>query len=267
MATSFQILAAWLPFISPSDLEQSFQYFQQGNPVNGYISGMETTTFTVSREASLYLSLSLPLVGSTVGNILSRSGLPQDSLSHIWSLSNISNSPLGLSLPEFALSWHLVKLVLNGTILPPVLPDNFKTMLVAAVNNSNSGQQQYQQQQLLQPISTGNTSYSSSSSSGSAFSATSPLAKSINPNQPPLQQQQQQYFSSYNSTAPSSLMQAASSKSSTSSKWAITPAEKSQSDSIFKIWDPNNVGFVDGERARNIFGSSGLSDAMLAHIW
>jgi Ca2+-binding EF-hand superfamily protein len=51
------------------------------------------------------------------------------------------------------------------------------------------------------------------------------------------------------------------------SGWAIDPAEKSKYDSIFKTWDPLNTGYIDGERARNIFSQSGLGDNVLAHIW
>lgn len=51
------------------------------------------------------------------------------------------------------------------------------------------------------------------------------------------------------------------------SGWAIEPAEKSKYDSIFKTWDPTNTGYIDGDRARNIFSQSGLGDNVLAHIW
>lgn len=49
--------------------------------------------------------------------------------------------------------------------------------------------------------------------------------------------------------------------------WAIDPSEKAKYDSIFRVWDPRNTGFIDGDRARNIFSQSGLSDNILAHIW
>lgn len=50
-------------------------------------------------------------------------------------------------------------------------------------------------------------------------------------------------------------------------KWAVSPEEKAQYDSIFKIWDPQNTGFITGDRALTIFNQSGLSSDILAHIW
>ncbi|KAJ3104016.1 actin organization and endocytosis protein [Phlyctochytrium bullatum] len=49
--------------------------------------------------------------------------------------------------------------------------------------------------------------------------------------------------------------------------WAVTAAEKQQYDSIFKVWDPTNTGFISGDRARQVFSQSGLPDNILAHIW
>jgi hypothetical protein len=66
-----------------------------------------------------------------------------------------------------------------------------------------------------------------------------------------------------------------SSQNTGSRPWLVTPQEKAQYDSIFRLWDPQGTGFIPGiilslmlgDRARQVFMQSGLPDAMLAHIW
>ncbi|KAI1290690.1 actin organization and endocytosis protein, partial [Mortierella claussenii] len=49
--------------------------------------------------------------------------------------------------------------------------------------------------------------------------------------------------------------------------WAVSREEKARYDQIFSAWDPDHSGYISGERAREIFGSSGLAQADLGHIW
>ncbi|KAK3825082.1 MAG: hypothetical protein J3Q66DRAFT_278833, partial [Benniella sp.] len=49
--------------------------------------------------------------------------------------------------------------------------------------------------------------------------------------------------------------------------WAVSREEKAQYDRIFSAWDPDRSGFISGDRAREIFGSSGLPSTDLGHIW
>ncbi|KAF9351243.1 actin organization and endocytosis protein [Mortierella sp. AD094] len=65
-----------------------------------------------------------------------------------------------------------------------------------------------------------------------------------------MQQQQQQY--QYQPARPG---------------WAVSREEKAQYDRIFSAWDPDHSGFLSGERALEIFGSSGLPQNDLSHIW
>ncbi|KAF8930650.1 actin organization and endocytosis protein [Haplosporangium gracile] len=49
--------------------------------------------------------------------------------------------------------------------------------------------------------------------------------------------------------------------------WAVSREEKAQYDQIFSAWDLDHSGYISGERARGIFGSSGLPPTDLGHIW
>ncbi|KAK3832828.1 MAG: hypothetical protein J3R72DRAFT_372686, partial [Linnemannia gamsii] len=49
--------------------------------------------------------------------------------------------------------------------------------------------------------------------------------------------------------------------------WAVSREEKAQYDQIFSAWDLDHSGYISGERAREIFGSSGLPPTDLGHIW
>lgn len=49
--------------------------------------------------------------------------------------------------------------------------------------------------------------------------------------------------------------------------WIVTPADKAGYDVMFKKADLDMDGFVSGQEIRNIFLQSGLSNAVLAHIW
>ncbi|BGP04046.1 hypothetical protein NBRC10513v2_007786 [Rhodotorula toruloides] len=49
--------------------------------------------------------------------------------------------------------------------------------------------------------------------------------------------------------------------------WAITPAEKSESDTWFSQLDTQNRGILEGDQAVGFFGQSGLDVGKLARIW
>ncbi|KAF7294543.1 Actin cytoskeleton-regulatory complex protein [Mycena indigotica] len=49
--------------------------------------------------------------------------------------------------------------------------------------------------------------------------------------------------------------------------WALGKAEKKQYDQIFRAWDAQRTGFIDGKTALEVFGQSGLSKDDLARIW
>ncbi|KAF9125270.1 actin organization and endocytosis protein [Mortierella sp. 14UC] len=73
--------------------------------------------------------------------------------------------------------------------------------------------------------------------------------------QPLMQQQQYQYQQQQHQYQPARP------------GWAVSREEKAQYDQIFSAWDLDHSGYISGERAREIFGSSGLPPTDLGHIW
>lgn len=52
-----------------------------------------------------------------------------------------------------------------------------------------------------------------------------------------------------------------------SSAWVVTPEEKAKSDALFIKSDIDRDGFVSGQEIKDVFLQSGVSQAILAHIW
>lgn len=49
--------------------------------------------------------------------------------------------------------------------------------------------------------------------------------------------------------------------------WALSKQERKQYDQIFRAWDSSASGFLDGKKALEVFGASGLDQNDLAKIW
>lgn len=49
--------------------------------------------------------------------------------------------------------------------------------------------------------------------------------------------------------------------------WALSKAEKKNYDQIFRAWDLQGTGFINGQTALEVFGQSGLDRNDLAKIW
>ncbi|CAI6341631.1 unnamed protein product [Periconia digitata] len=71
--------------------------------------------------------------GDQARDILMRSNLPGDALSHIWSLADTTKSGQ-LLFPEFALAMYLCNLKMTGKDLPPSLPDRVKNEVSSMVD-------------------------------------------------------------------------------------------------------------------------------------
>ncbi|KAI1344102.1 hypothetical protein F5Y15DRAFT_365501 [Xylariaceae sp. FL0016] len=74
--------------------------------------------------------------GEKARDLLLRSRLDGDSLSHIWTLADTTRSG-ELHFPEFALSMYLCNLKMVGKPLPPNLPDNIKNEVSSMVDIIN----------------------------------------------------------------------------------------------------------------------------------
>lgn len=49
--------------------------------------------------------------------------------------------------------------------------------------------------------------------------------------------------------------------------WSLSKQERKQYDQIFRTWDTSGSGFLDGQKAHEVFGASGLDTNDLAKIW
>ncbi|KAG0696987.1 hypothetical protein DFH29DRAFT_177347 [Suillus ampliporus] len=49
--------------------------------------------------------------------------------------------------------------------------------------------------------------------------------------------------------------------------WTLSKSEKKQYDQIFRAWDAQGTGFINGQTALEVFGQSGLDKNDLARIW
>ncbi|KAH6584696.1 hypothetical protein BASA61_007301, partial [Batrachochytrium salamandrivorans] len=209
-------------------------------------------------------SINSPMSANAAQQVFIQSGLPTTTLATVWNLCAV-NGGQTLSLGEFALGMFLVKLAMVGSPLPPSLPPDVREQILMSITPA--------------PYA---ASVASRSTSGSYRSSLSPYSPSINSSallssqvaqpgnnviMPQLtgssmassvgsfqQQQQQQHQQSHPITHQRR-------------GWLITPAEKAQYDVTFKTWDSSNSGFIDGDRARQVFAQSGLSENILAHIW
>ncbi|KAJ4141082.1 actin organization and endocytosis protein [Fusarium equiseti] len=75
----------------------------------------------------------MTMSGEKARDLLMRSRLDGDSLSHIWTLADTTRAGQ-LYFPEFALAMYLCNLKLTGKQLPPSLPDNIKNEVSSMVD-------------------------------------------------------------------------------------------------------------------------------------
>ncbi|KAJ3139972.1 Intersectin 1 (SH3 domain protein) [Geranomyces variabilis] len=267
-----------LAFIEQQDLAGYERYFQQAGP-----------------------SPSGQLAANAARTFLLQSNVPSEILARIWSLCATSN-PTFLTFAEFCVAMHLTKLAKGGIAVPPQLPETVVQQLTASNANLNraAGLSQQGGQSggpsaipghlanggLVSMHSTGGSSYGSPAFLSPAHTGNTPMGAMGAPQ------------SIQHRAAPSGAPSGRNSRSSsfagvptgvtvmhgfagplvaqapiapsvtgTNRNWAIDAVEKAQYDRIFKVWDPQNSGYIDGERARNIFSQSGIPDGLLMHIW
>lgn len=78
----------------------------------------------------------MTMSGEKARDLLMRSRLDGEALSHIWTLADTTRSG-ELHFPEFALAMYLCNLKLTGKQLPPTLPDNVKNEVSSMVDIIN----------------------------------------------------------------------------------------------------------------------------------
>eukprot|EP01113_Clastostelium_recurvatum_P019129 TRINITY_DN2255_c0_g1_i4.p1 TRINITY_DN2255_c0_g1~~TRINITY_DN2255_c0_g1_i4.p1 ORF type:complete len:1111 (+),score=298.94 TRINITY_DN2255_c0_g1_i4:251-3583(+) len=190
------------------------------------------------------------ITGSQARNLLTKSGLPYTTLSHIWALSD-ADKDQQLDLQEFIIASVLIEAKLKGIDLPPVLPDQ----LVQSARSDSAT-----------PLSTTPAAGSPPDPHGGMLMnnlmggatgmgmapAPAPLGSSV-PTPVPMPVPAQQPSPSVPTSA--------------SSEWMLQPAERAKFNDLFSKTDLENTGYITGEQARHLFGRSGLPNQELGRIW
>ncbi|CAI4219219.1 unnamed protein product [Parascedosporium putredinis] len=235
------------------------------------------------------------IAGDKARDLLLRSRLDGDTLSHIWTLADTTRSGQ-LHFPEFALAMYLCNLKLTGKQLPPSLPDNIKNEVSSMVDIINFSvaeeaasapatnapdfarqnttspptihqpQPQASNSQLLQTQMTG---FPGQQQTGfgqpqgmqpqqTGFPGMSnPLATGYNGPRPPMPPMPTGFGQSLSTGLQGNAV----------IPWAITKDEKHRYDGLFRAWDGMSKGFIAGSQAIEIFGQSGLEKPDLERIW
>lgn len=169
------------------------------------------------------------LDGDKAREIWVKSELPFDVLGQIWSLAD-THARGQLDLTDFTIGMHLLHLVLDGKLPRNIegLPKVLDPALYKAAMSS------------LPPPPP------AAAAAAGRGSSSSPV-----PGQPPQQQQQRSSQAQQGGGA----------------NWAISPAEKQESDQWFDQIDSNRKGLLEGEQAVTFFGQSGLGIEVLAKVW
>ncbi|KAJ3029914.1 UNVERIFIED_CONTAM: hypothetical protein HDU68_010697 [Siphonaria sp. JEL0065] len=239
-----------LDFIAPADLESFESTFRTASGGQSQISAMAAR------------------------NVFIQSKLPDDVLARVWDVSSVLKNA-SLTFPEFALAMFLIKhKITTGSDIPVDLPPAVRASVLAATGPSSGGMS----------VPSAGVSRSSSAiglsvgGTGGGFSnRPSPQIPPQRAPAPPIPSQQpglaasaygsNSYGGGASRGSLTGLNVDSGKTGNTSATWAVTPQEKAQYDNVFKTWDPNGSGYISGDRARQIFMQSGLSDDILGHIW
>ncbi|CAO3629802.1 unnamed protein product [Cunninghamella blakesleeana] len=225
------------------------------------------------------------LTATAAKNVLSRSNFGDEVLAKIWDLSNVTNQPQ-LTFPEFALAMYLTSMKMTGCSIPSVLPDNIRNEIYISVQALQSPKNTQSQSITLsslvpspQPQRSTSTSILNSLAGGnSPIYMQQQLSTGISANSGTLPQVPMPTGMYGNNLAFANQMMPNSNFSSQSQSfqrlsnkvkipWAVTAEEKKQYSKIFDAWDTDKVGYLTGEKAKEIFTQSGLAQNILMQIW
>ncbi|KAK2009820.1 hypothetical protein LZ32DRAFT_404404 [Colletotrichum eremochloae] len=101
-----------------------------------FITAQDQSKFETLFKSAVGDGPATTMSGEKARDLLMRSRLDGDSLSHIWTLSDTTRSG-ELHFPEFALAMYLCNLKLTGKALPSSLPDNIKNEVSSVVDIIN----------------------------------------------------------------------------------------------------------------------------------
>ncbi|CAK8671551.1 unnamed protein product [Clavelina lepadiformis] len=190
------------------------QQFNNLQPVNGFLRGDQARNFFL------------------------QSNLPPPVLGQIWELADFTGDGKMDKL-EFAIAMKLIKLQLQGVMLPATLPASMKQTTYGTTGfGTTTGISS-----LTQPTL---------SNGGSSTMNTTQPAQSggFNPN---------------SSTSASSST--TSVRSSTSQEWSVPKASKLKYNQVFNANDRTKSGYLSSMQARHVLSGTGLPQMTLAKIW
>ncbi|GBC07924.1 hypothetical protein RclHR1_00780004 [Rhizophagus clarus] len=223
------------------------------------------------------------LTGEGAKEILVKSKLDGETLAQIWKLSNLTKNNY-LTFPEFALAMYLTNLKLKKQDLPNTIPDSIRNEVMGVIEQIRAIEQEHQKQQQKQQ------------------QQTSQIQRAISPHNQMMSHPQQQYTGAQmghnvvqypsnpgiqnSSMIPNMIpsmmpftqrmmpQQNPPQQYSTTGivgnaeiPWAVTPEEKIQYREIFRQWDSQGLGYLTGEKAKEILSQSGLPQNDLMQIW
>lgn len=179
--------------------------------------------------------------GDKASEILKKSKLPDDKLGQIWNLADTQSRGF-LDAGDFVIAMALIQGTMNGSLAS--LPDELPDTVYGQAGASKPGM-------------------------AAAPASALPLAGMQVPGSPLRSQYtgQQAQPARANSLAQPFGAGAGAASAQGTVAWAITPLEKSQSDTFFNMLDTTRQGAIAGETAGPFFMQSGLSGDILASIW
>ncbi|KAJ0309221.1 hypothetical protein COL5a_011736 [Colletotrichum fioriniae] len=101
-----------------------------------FITAPDQSKFETLFKSAVGEGQATTMSGDKARDLLMRSRLDGDSLSHIWTLADTTRSG-ELHFPEFALAMYLCNLKLTGKSIPPTLPENIKNEVSSVVDIIN----------------------------------------------------------------------------------------------------------------------------------
>ncbi|OAA74629.1 polyA nuclease [Akanthomyces lecanii RCEF 1005] len=134
-ATGFSQMAASFQAAGASSRQQETRPSKTNKIPNirlSFITAKDQAQFETLFKSAVGESSST-MSGERARDLLLRSKLDGDSLSHIWTLSDTTRAG-ELYFPEFALSMYLCNLRLSGKTLPQVLPENIRNEVSSMVD-------------------------------------------------------------------------------------------------------------------------------------
>ncbi|KAK4448519.1 putative actin cytoskeleton-regulatory complex protein PAN1 [Podospora aff. communis PSN243] len=264
-----------------------------------FISAQDQAKFESVFKSAVGETGQTTMSGEKARDLLLRSRLDGDSLSHIWTLADTTRAGQ-LHFPEFALAMYLCNLKLTGKTIPSVLPENIKNEVSSMVDIINFS------------VTEDASGASAPSSAVPDFlrqnTATPPTIQHPQP-QPSNSQILQAQMTGFPGQQPGFLGQGlqtqatgqwglvntpatglpnidalqarmmpqqgreqgsyttAGLQGNAVIPWAITKDEKKRYDALFRAWDGLNKGYIGGDQAIEIFEQSGLEKPDLERVW